>query len=60
MKRVCRQCKIFVDEGNCPVCKNADFATAWQGRLSVIDPEKSAVAKKAGIAARGDYAIKIR
>ena len=60
MKRVCKQCRKFVDEGNCPICKNADFATAWQGRISVVDSGKSFIAKKAGIARDGDYALRIR
>ena len=60
MKRVCRQDRMFVDEGNCPICKNADFAMAWQGRISVIDAGKSFIAKKAGIAREGDYALRIR
>ena len=60
MKRVCRQDRIFVEEGNCPICHNADFATTWQGRISVIDPEKSFIAKKVGAAREGDYALRIR
>lgn len=62
MKRVCRQCKVFVDEGkgNCQICKNSDFATTWQGRINVLEPEKSFVTRKIGIKAEGDYAIRIR
>lgn len=60
MKRVCKQDRIFVEEGNCPICHNADFATTWQGRLSVIDAEKSFIAKRSGASREGDYAIKIR
>lgn len=60
MKRVCKQCRIFVEEGTCPICHNSDFASSWQGRLGVIDAGKSFVAKKSGIAKEGDYAIRIR
>ena len=60
MKRVCKQDRIFVEEGNCPICHNTDFATTWQGRLSVIDAEKSFIAKRSGAPKEGDYAIKIR
>ena len=60
MKRVCRQCRVFVEEGSCPVCHNADFATTWQGRITIIDSEKSFVARKAGVSREGDYAIKVR
>ena len=60
MKRVCRQDRMFVDEGNCPICKNADFATTWQGRISIIDTKKSFIGRKAGISREGDYALRIR
>jgi RNA polymerase subunit RPABC4/transcription elongation factor Spt4 len=60
MKRVCRQCKVFVEEGNCQLCKNADFATSWQGRINILEPGKSFIAKKVEIDKEGDYAIKVR
>ena len=60
MKRVCKQDRIFVEEGNCPICHNADFATTWQGRLSIIDTDRSFIAKRSGATKEGDYAIKIR
>ncbi|HLD97626.1 MAG TPA: transcription elongation factor subunit Spt4 [Candidatus Nanoarchaeia archaeon] len=60
MKRVCKQDRIFVEEGNCPICHNTDFATAWQGRISVIDTGKSFIGRKAGIKREGDYALRIR
>lgn len=60
MKRVCRQCRIFVEEGNCSICHNADFATTWQGRITVVDSSRSFIGKKAGVGREGDYAIKVR
>ena len=60
MKRVCRVDKIFVDEGVCPICHNSDFATTWQGRISIIDAGKSFVSKKAGFSRAGDFALRIR
>ena len=61
MRRVCRQCRRFVDDGKgvCTVCQSSDFTTTWQGRLSVIEPAKSFIAKKVG-AVEGDYALRIR
>ena len=40
--------------------RKADFTPSWQGRISVLNPEKSAIAKKIGIANKGEYAIKVR
>lgn len=59
-KKACRQCKIFVEENTCPICKGSQFSNTWQGRIYILDPKKSAIAKKIGLEAKGEYAIKIR
>ncbi len=59
-KKVCKKCKIFVETGNCPICKNANFASSWQGRVSIVHPEKSEIGKIMGYNTRGDYVIKVR
>lgn len=58
-KKACRQCKIFVEGDECPLCKGTQFATNWKGRLYIIDANKSEIAKKIGIAVKGEYAIKV-
>ena len=59
-KKVCKKCKIFVDGNECPLCKGNQFSTNWQGRLNIIDPEKSVIAAKISHSAKGEYAIKVR
>ncbi|MBS3102199.1 DNA-directed RNA polymerase subunit E'' [Candidatus Woesearchaeota archaeon] len=59
-KKVCKKCKIFVEGSECPVCKGNQFSVSWQGRLHILDADKSLIAKKIGLAAKGEYAIKVR
>jgi DNA-directed RNA polymerase subunit E" len=59
-KKCCKRCKIFVDGGECPVCKGSTFSTNWQGRIFIVDPAKSAIAKKIGVEIKGEYALKCR
>ncbi len=59
MKKVCKKCKIFVKGNECPICHGTDFSTTWKGRIYVLDPEKSEIAKKLGIKKEGEYAIAI-
>lgn len=59
-KKVCKRCKLFYEESVCPVCKDNQTATTWKGRVAIINAEKSAIAKKIGTTAKGEYAIKIR
>jgi DNA-directed RNA polymerase subunit E" len=59
-KKVCKKCKLFVEGTTCPVCKSNQFSTNWQGRLHILDSNKSNIAKKIGIEVKGEYAIKAR
>lgn len=59
-KKVCKLCRMFVEAEECPTCKSSNFSTNWQGRVFIIDPEKSRVAKEVGYTAQGEYAIKVR
>jgi len=59
-KKVCKKCRIFVKGDNCPVCKGNQFSTNWQGRINILDADKSMIAEKLGIKAKGEYAIKVR
>ena len=51
---------MFVEGNECPACKSNQFSISWQGRLNIIDANKSTIAKKIGITVKGEYAIKAR
>jgi RNA polymerase subunit RPABC4/transcription elongation factor Spt4 len=38
----------------------SEFSSSWQGRIAIIDHERSKVARELGIQKPGDYAIKVR
>jgi len=59
-KKVCRKCKLFVEGNECPVCRSNQFSLSWQGRLFILDQNKSNIAAKIGMKAKGEYAIKAR
>lgn len=59
-KKVCRKCKLFVEGPTCPLCKGSDFTPNFQGRLNILDANKSMIAQKIGIKMKGEYAIKVR
>lgn len=60
MKKACRKCKIFVEGNACPICHDSQFTESWNGRINILDAEKSEIGKKIGITVKGEYAIKIR
>ena len=51
---------MFVEGNECPVDKTSQFSTNWQGRLNILDMNKSMIAKKIGVKANGEYAIRVR
>lgn len=60
MRKVCSKCRIFVKGNNCPLCNGNQFSDNWQGRIFVIDANKSEIAKQMGITSKGEYAIKVK
>ncbi len=59
-KKVCKKCKLFVDKEVCPICNGKEFVNTWKGRISILNAEKSEIAKKLEIKREGEYAIKTR
>lgn len=53
----CRKCRAIVTTNRCPC--GGEAVKDWQGYVIVIDPEKSEIAKEAGIKNRGTYALRV-
>jgi len=66
MRRVCKKCRMFVEgkvcpvnDPDCPTVKHNQYATSWQGRVNIIDANKSEIAKAINAKVKGEYAIKV-
>ena len=59
-KKVCKACKLMVEGSECAICHGKSFTTTWQGRLFIVDANKSGIAQKIGYKVKGEYAIKTR
>ena len=60
MKKACMKCRILTTGNTCPLCNGTTFSENWKGRVFISNPEKSEVAKKMAITAKGEYAIKLK
>ena len=60
MKKVCKECKMFVEKDKCPNDGSDKLTDNWKGRIFIMDANKSEIAKRVGIKVKGEYAIKIR
>lgn len=51
---------MFVEKDVCPNCQGNQFTNTWKGRITILNAEKSEIAKKLEIKKDGEYAIKTR
>lgn len=59
--KACKLCKTIVEEGEkCPNCGSKELTEGFKGKIVVLDPEKSELAKKVGLKEKGNFAIKTR
>jgi len=54
---VCRNCRRFTTEKECPVCKSKDLSASWKGLAIINDPNDSDIAKNLNIETPGKYAL---
>lgn len=60
MKKACKQCKLIYTGEKCPNCDSKETTEDWKGRVVIINPENSEIAKKLKIKKPGIYAIKTK
>ena len=59
--KACKICKKIYETGDkCPNCESKESAENFKGRVVIINPEKSEIAKKLNIKEKGNFAIKTR
>lgn len=60
-QRACKVCNtIFEGTEKCPKCDSKEYTDAFKGRIVVLNPEKSEIAKNIDIKEKGNFAIKTR
>ena len=60
VEHACRTCHLLTTANICPNCKRTGLSNDWAGELIVIEPGKSALAKKMGATKKGRYALRVR
>jgi len=59
--KACKVCNTIYDEGDkCPKCGSRESTDSFKGRVVIINPEKSEIAKKLDFKEKGNFAIKAR
>lgn len=57
-KLMCTKCKRLVTTSACPLHKDAKLSDSWKGRMIIIEPKNSEIARIAKISEAGEFALK--
>jgi DNA-directed RNA polymerase subunit E" len=55
----CKICKRLVLGDRCPMHPDAKLTETWKGKIIVLNPQNSELAKKMKITDKGEYAIRL-
>ena len=57
--KACKRCRFIFEEGEkCPKCGSTSVTESWKGKVEVVDPATSEIAKELKLAEKGVYTIK--
>ncbi len=58
--KACRNCKSIYEGSKCPLCGSAESLDTFKGRITVLNPEESELAKKLELPKKGTFAIRLK
>lgn len=58
-EKACKTCKLIYEGDTCPSCGKKDVSDSFKGKVEIINPENSELAKQLKVNKNGIYAIKI-
>lgn len=58
-EKACKHCKLIYEGDSCPHCERKETSDTFKGRVEILNPEKSELAKELKITKKGLYAVKI-
>tara|TARA_Y100000310_G_scaffold293188_1_gene322596 strand:- start:1025 stop:1210 length:186 start_codon:yes stop_codon:yes gene_type:complete len=58
-EKACKNCKLIYEGATCPSCGKKDISDTFKGKVEIVNPEKSELAKELKVDKKGIYAIKV-
>ena len=59
-QKACKKCKFIFEGDKCPRCGSEEFTDSFKGKIVVLKPEESEIAKNLKISEKGAFAVKVR
>jgi len=58
IEKACKKCSMIYEGDKCPGCGSQEYIDEIKGKLVILDPENSEVAKNIKVSKKGSYAIR--
>jgi DNA-directed RNA polymerase subunit E" len=58
-QKACRQCKTIFEGNKCSKCGSEEFTDSFKGKVYVLNPETSEIAKNLKLNDKGIFAVKL-
>ncbi len=58
-EKACKDCKLIYEGSSCPSCGKKNVSDTFKGKVEIVNPEKSELAKHLKINRKGLYAIRV-
>lgn len=59
-EKACKKCKVVFEGPKCPKCGSEEFTDSFKGKMIVLKPEESEIAKNLKLKEKGTFAVKVR
>ncbi len=56
-KKVCKNCNMIYEGEKCPGCGSQEYSEDIKGRIIILNPSESEIAKNLKIEKEGEYSI---
>lgn len=57
-EKACKKCGMIYEGDKCPNCGSQEYTEEIKGRVVILDPENSEIAKNIKITKKGSYLIR--
>ncbi len=59
-EKACKKCKFVFEGTKCPKCGSDEITDSFKGKVIILKPEESEIAKNLKLKEKGTFAIKVK
>jgi len=58
--KACKQCRTLFEGSKCSSCESISFSDSFKGKIYILQPEQSEIARNLKLTKKGFFAIRLR